>query len=115
MHDFDSSNKSPSDPKLDIRLTNGHLTGKFRFKFKQHIFNWIMAIMVSGCGFHGAYLHYHQMDLEKQVESQQKLISDSQAREAICASALQQAQFLLVQRTTIAPITTVGNQDISKQ
>jgi hypothetical protein len=103
-----------TDPKVDIRYTNGNLKGRFNIKFKQHIFNWVIATLVSGCGAHGVYLHYHEQDLEKTITDQQKTISDSLVRESLAAERLQQLQLLITQRSTISPTLAVGIQDIPK-
>jgi hypothetical protein len=84
-----------TDPKVDIRYTNGHVTGKFTFRFKQHIFNWMITAIVSACGIHGVYLHYYQEDLEKQIKEQQSMLTESYKREAAVEEALKAAQLLL--------------------
>lgn len=102
------------DPKVDIRYSNGHLKGKFNLKFKQHIFNWIIATMVSGCGVHGIYLHYHEQDLENTIIEQQKMVAKAQSEAAVAVTNLQQLQSLLMQRSILPPTAGAGNQDASK-
>lgn len=92
------------DPKVDIRFTNGHVTGKFKFRFRQHIFNWIISIVVSTCGVHGVVLHYEHDEMEKQIKEQQTMLAESYKREAAVEEALKSAQLLLVQRSMIFPM-----------
>lgn len=84
------------DPKVDIRYTNGHVTGKFTFRFRQHIFNWIITAIVSACGVHGVYLHYYEEGLERQIKEQQVMLDESYKREAVVQEALKSAQLLLM-------------------
>lgn len=104
-----------SDPKIDIHYTNGSLKGKFNLKFKQHVFNWVIATLVSGCGAHGIYLHYHEQDLENTIIEQQKMVAKAQSEAAVAVANLQQLQLLLTQRSILPPITGVDNQDKPKQ
>lgn len=98
-----------TDPKVDIRYTNGHVTGKVNFRFKQHIFNWIISVVVSSCGIHGVYLHFHEEDLEKQIKEQQVLLAESYKREAAVEEALKSAQLLLMQKSILTPM--LSDQD----
>lgn len=102
------------DPKIDIHYINGNLKGKFNLKFKQHIFNWIIATLVSGCGAHGVYLHYHEQDLQKTIVDQQKIIISAQVEVKEAQAALAQVQLLLTQRSIASQIPAVGIQDGSK-
>lgn len=102
------------DPKIDIHYTNGSLKGKFNLKFKQHIFNWVIATLVSSCGAHGVYLHYHEQDLEKTIIDQQKIIVSAQVEVKEAQTALQQVQLLLTQKSIATQISPVGIQDNSK-
>jgi hypothetical protein len=102
------------DPKIDIRYTNGHVKGRFNLRFKQHIFNWVIATMVSGCGVHGVYLHYHEQDLENTIIEQQKMVAKAQSEASVAVANLQQLQLLVTQRSMPFLPITVGSQDSSK-
>lgn len=99
------------EPKVDIHYTNGQVQGKFKFKFKQSVFNTIISLVVSGCGVHGVYLHYEVMDKDKTIIQQQTAITEGQQREA---AALAQIQLLLTQKSMTFPIPMADNQNVPK-
>lgn len=65
------------EPKVEVKYTDGHVTGRFRFKFKQHWFNWAVSAVISACSGHSIWLHYHINDQAKTIVDQQKTISDT--------------------------------------
>jgi len=100
--------------KYDIHLNNGHLKGTFQLRFRQSLFNWFIGIVVSGCGGHGVWMHYHMMDTEYKLEQATKLLSESQDREAQYAKMFQQIESTLAHQSTQIPIIEVDTRRSAK-
>jgi len=100
--------------KYDVRITNGHVSGKFNFTFKQKIFNCFISLVVTMLGGHGWWSHNRQSELESALADNQRKTIDCEAREIRSAVLLQQLGFLLEPRSMSIPTSLVGTQDTPK-
>lgn len=104
--------KSPYK-RYDVHITNGQVTGRFKFSLNQKIFNWIISLVITALGGHGVWSHNHQSYLESALADNQKKIAECEVREVRSAALLQQLGYLLEQQPMKTPTSLVGIRDAS--